>query len=321
MNARLHALLATSRVANVPSVVSNVWLGVALGVMLGMANSGDSVRVFPWAAVWKLMASGICLYVGGNFLNDWMDRKWDGQHRPERALPSGLFHPVVYLNAAIAFLIAGICFANSVNKLAAAAAAAIVLCILIYTVWHKRAAWSVVPMGLCRALLPMMGVVGVMKDSVITPHAMMILLTAGLCAAGLFLHIVGLSVSARRESTKGEVEDSTDGSRFIFALAVVLMLAAGFRSGIPWWFLCAGAVPYVAWFGVCRTLHRRPIGRYVSSLLAGIPLLDWVILLPASIVLVSSGLTWWDPIKVGGFLIPPLAFLSALLLQKLAPAT
>jgi hypothetical protein len=217
-------------------------------------------------------------------------------------------------------LIAGMCFANSVHRLAAVAAVTIVLCIVIYTVWHKRAAWSVVPMGLCRALLPMMGALGVMSPPVITPLAAMILLTVGFCALGLFMHIVGLSVSARRESVKSPSEEA-DGSRFLFALAVVLMLAACVRSGIPWWFLWVGPVPYALWFGVCRTLHRKPVGRYVSSLLAGIPLLDWVFLLPASVMLVSSGFPWEHPVPGGGFLIPPLAFLSALLLQKLAPAT
>ena len=35
---KLHALLSTARVANIPSVVSNVWLGVILGMLPSCAH-------------------------------------------------------------------------------------------------------------------------------------------------------------------------------------------------------------------------------------------------------------------------------------------
>ncbi|MEO5716834.1 MAG: UbiA family prenyltransferase, partial [Luteolibacter sp.] len=98
---KLHALFATARIANVPSVVSNVWLGVALGIAINTPmGEGQSGPGIPWSHVILLMTAGICLYVGGNFLNDWMDRRWDSENRPERALPRGLFKPETYRNAA-----------------------------------------------------------------------------------------------------------------------------------------------------------------------------------------------------------------------------
>jgi hypothetical protein len=67
---------------------------------------------------------------------------------------------------------------------------------------------------------------------------------------------------------------------------------------------------------VCQTIRRKPVSVHVSSLLAGIPLVDWMVLLPISLSLGS-----WNPFAIACFAIPPLAFISALLLQRLAPAT
>jgi 4-hydroxybenzoate polyprenyltransferase len=89
---KLYALLATARIANVPSVVSN--LGV--GVLLGSLDTGDD---FSWP--WGLMIAAVLFYVSGNFLNDWADRDWDKVHRPERALPRGLFAAKAYFLTAI----------------------------------------------------------------------------------------------------------------------------------------------------------------------------------------------------------------------------
>jgi hypothetical protein len=59
----------------------------------------------------------------------------------------------------------------------------------------------------------------------------------------------------------------------------------------------------------------------VSRLLAGIPLVDWIALLPVAMTFMSNSREGAWPMALACFLIPPLAFLSALLLQRLAPAT
>ena len=78
---KTHALLSTARVANIPSVVSNVWVGVVLGALM-RSYAGDQPPSIPWTSAAATTFAGILLYVGGNFLNDWMDRAWDAEHRP-----------------------------------------------------------------------------------------------------------------------------------------------------------------------------------------------------------------------------------------------
>lgn len=315
---KIHALLSTARVANIPSVVSNVWLGVSIAGYLG----GWCSFSHPWSAAARLALAGVLLYVSGNFLNDWADRAWDLKNRPERALPRGLFPPGFYLRVAAVCAAGGI-FLSAVTSPASAAVAVAILCMVaIYTCWHKRSPWAVVAMGLCRALLPVMGAVGfsgVFLVQTIPPHSGMI----GACALGLFCHIAGLSLSARYEAMPNPPARISNLARILFITA-----AAAVSYAIYQWrfdsvlFVVAGLLPYCLWTILSLSVWRKPVSRHVSRLLAGIPLIDWMVLLPLSLSsLAMTNLAGTSPFTAACLFVPPLAFVSALLLQRLAPAT
>jgi len=314
----LLALAATSRIANIPSVVSNVWVGIALG-----ASTADwkAEGMLPLAAL-TLPLSGICLYVAGNFLNDWADRDWDATHRPERALPRGAFSPAFYLWIAIIAGLLGLGIAASVHLSCFLIASGIGIFILLYTRVHKRVAWSVVPMGLCRALLPVLGYFGCVTSgsSPFSPEANPITALAA-CAAGMFFHIIGLSLSARTESMAGPPSGAMRFARLLFPAAAGCMgFAAWYGASLPLVTCLAGLLPYCLWTALCLTIFRKPVPLHVSSLLAGIPLLDWILLLPVSLAM--AGLVpGWTPMGFACLVIPPVAFLAGKLLQRLAPAT
>lgn len=301
---KIHALLSTARVANIPSVVSNVWVGVAMGLSFWWVHQDQSgFQIVTISHPLFLIASGICLYVFGNFLNDWKDRDWDKMHRPERALPSGMFRSGTYLSVAIFLAAAGLALALAVNHAAGMVALAIIGCVVVYTVWHKEKAWSVVFMGLCRGLLPLLGA------SVIRPAFWL----AAVCGAALCCYIMGLSLSARAES-KGEITGiSLLVSRVLWVVAGGLMLWPHVFNSLSSVLLWLAAMVYAGWLVLCMTRFRSPVPRHVSALLAGIPLLDWIFLLPL--------MTTHGPVELMSAVIPPLAFVSALLLQRLAPAT
>lgn len=312
---KIHALLSTARVANIPSVVSNVWLGVAIAGYLG----GWCSFSHPWSAAARLALAGVLLYVSGNFLNDWMDRAWDLKSRPERALPRGLFPPGLYLGVAAVCAAGGI-FLSAVTSPASAAVAVVILCmVVIYTYWHKRSPWAVVAMGLCRALLPVMGAVGfsaVFLEQAIPPYSGMI----GACALGLFCHIAGLSLSARYETMPNPPARISNLARLLFITAAAAVSYSTYQWRVDFvWFMVAGLFPYGLWTVLSLSIWRKPVSRHVSRLLAGIPLIDWMALLPLS--LPSLAMTGTPPFTAACLLIPPLAFVSALLLQRLAPAT
>ncbi|MEO5916442.1 MAG: UbiA family prenyltransferase [Luteolibacter sp.] len=312
----MHALLSTARVANVPSVVSNVWVGVVLGIVMRV-YAEEWIPSAPWVPAGFLAVAGVLLYIGGNFFNDWMDHKWDAEHRPERALPRGLFPTRLYAALAVCLMGAGVTVAGAVNLRSGMVAGGIVFWIIVYTVWHKRSAWAVVPMGMCRALLPVMGFLALLPkvDSI----SMVIMISPVAC--GLFAYIMGLSLSARYESmAKPPMRVGVMSRGLLLMTAVFLALGNRIfsldRLASIW-----GVLPYLVWTGCCLRFWRKPVPKLVSGLLAGIPLVDWMVLLPVAATFAGNPREGAWHLAIVSFAIPPLAFVSALLLQRLAPAT
>jgi 4-hydroxybenzoate polyprenyltransferase len=332
---RLRALLATLRIANAPSVVSNVWLGYMMGDLLW----GDMIfgflegAEFPWHRPVLLSLAGILLYFSGNLANDWFDRAWDKERRPERALPSGLFPPTAYLVSSWVLAGSGSAIAFLVEPACGACVLAIVALIAIYTRYHKQAIWSVLPMGLCRAGLYFLGAFAFWSEMpVFHPFAnsasafntlkqLAILLTL---ATGLVSYIAGLSLSARYEG----MDDAPQGPRVISKALLILPLLA-----MSCWFMgispllgVIGMLPLALWLALCFTRFRRPIPRYVSALLAGIPLVDFIAACPVALA-IPFGLfgarpaIFAFPHLMALLLIPLIAFVLGRLLQKVAPAT
>lgn len=325
---RLRALLATLRIANAPSVVSNVWLGYITSWYLWFGSWIPlDTEMLDFRLLSLLGASGLLLYFAGNLANDWHDQEWDKERRPERALPSGAFRAGSYLIAACLSAFLGILSASAVNRHCAMVAIGIVILVAIYTHFHKRAIWAVIPMGLCRAGLYLLGFLafdrGLLYGIDTGLHEAIVgrLLVILTMAFGLFSFIAGLSLSARYEG----MEDAPPGPRFLSKALLYLPILA-----MPCWFSfenplfgLAGMVPYAVWLALCFTKFRKPIPRYVSALLAGIPLVDLAAAIPLALRLafvpgngvVNVPLAW-------GIVIAPLAaFVLGRLLQKVAPAT
>lgn len=322
---RIRPLLATARIANVPSVISNVWAGIVIGTALQRWEHGSHSI---WLDSILLALSGILLYVGGNFLNDWHDREWDAKNRPERALPTGLFTPFHYLVIAIILAIFGIILAGFVSWKCAIVASLIQIFIIIYTRWHKKAVWPVIPMGLCRALLPVMGFMGFssmplvlekispLSGSSIPSPTLMV----SVHALALLIYIAGLSLGARYES-------SPRVPQLALLTSKVALLFSGLLAGSTWMILSMKAglialIPFAVWMLFCLTRFRRPIPVHVSALLAGIPLIDAIALLAyAQLSPAHSSPSALQPYITTCLVIPILTFAMGRMLQKLAPAT
>lgn len=322
----LRPLLATLRVANAPSVVSNV----AIGYLLGRYYWGDSQAVGP-VLLWLALAA-LLIYFAGNLANDWFDRGWDRVHRPERALPSGVFRSSTYLEAAVVAAVLGVAFAFVVALRSGVTALVIVALIAIYTAIHKRSAWGVLPMGLCRAGLYVMGFLaawpqdlGELPDAFWFPDPPRLyqdigkgILFIATHAFGLFGYIVGLSLAARCESMAAPPRANLVISRAL----LLLPLPALSCWWIPWFALpgSLALIPFTIWIALSLTAFRNPVPRFVSALLAGIPLIDWIAAVPVGVTFILPQAAIPDAAWIA-FGLPPLAFLAALLLQKHSPAT
>ncbi len=322
---KFRALLATLRIANAPSVVSNVFLGSVTG--WAFFDSWQESNVVNWARVGAACISGVLLYFSGNLANDWFDRGWDAEKRPERALPSGLFQPSSYLLFAMILAIAGIGVAFLLAPLSGATAVLICALIAIYTWFHKRAIWAVIPMGLCRAALYFLGSLvwwhplsageiqwrGIAHASEMTARQLSI---PASFATGLFCYIVGLSLSARYEG----MESPPQGPKVISIALLILPMAAMSCFFMAWVPVAGviGMIPYALWLTLCFTRFKKPIPRYVSALLAGIPLVDLIAAVPAY----YYARPYSDlPGDMAILAVPVMAFIAGRALQKVAAAT
>lgn len=318
---KLRALLATARVANLPSVVSNVWLGCWVGHGLrSMLAHEDDMPVFPWLGSIVFIVAGSLLYISGNFLNDWHDRGWDAARRPERALPRGMFRPSTYLAAGIGTGLAACVAAAWMNPVLLPLSAAIWLFVWIYTISHKKSAECVAFIAACRALLVVLGCMGVMDPPWNAGDLIAAFLPGAIVSVPLFLYIVALSLAARSESTGTPRPGFRIAADALLVLVPLLFLGVMLRVSDRPAAALPAVLPYIGWVFWHRFRSKASVKRYISALLAGIPLVDLMFSLLILLNVPGSGV----PIAVSDLLIlcmPIPAFVLGLLLQRLAPAT
>jgi 4-hydroxybenzoate polyprenyltransferase len=186
-------LLDLGRVSNLPTV----WTNVLAGAVLSHASLNAG-------ALLLLATAASLLYVGGMFLNDAFDRRFDARLRSERPIPSGRASAKGVFATGFALLAAGVILVGFVSWLRSpsreagglewgplAAGGCLAGLIVFYDAFHKGNPLSAAIMGLCRAALYVLAAVtlGRLGGAVV----------AG--AVVLLAYVVGLTMVARREAT------------------------------------------------------------------------------------------------------------------------
>lgn len=331
----MRPILASLRIANAPSVISNVTLGFLLGGWYWGVWQDHDTPAIPGALV-PLCLIGLLLLFAGNLLNDWQDREWDASRRPERALPSGRYQPRSYLIAGLLLLAGAVAIAATLHSAVLVITLLITAALLVYTRWHKRAQWPVLAMASCRAGLYGLGFLFFTPDPAalreltahsygLAPHLLALdygkptafILTH---AAGLFAYIVGLSLNARYES----LDQPPHGMVLISRILLLLPLGTHSAWWIPWYpkMGALALIPFALWTAFALTALRGNPKSFVSALLAGIPLIDLIATLPAAATVLTPGENFTDhPFALLGIAVPLGAFACARLLQRIAPAT
>ncbi len=135
----VRAYVELSRLSNIPTCLTNVLVGCALG------------GAIQWQQATMLTIGVMLMYVAGMALNDVFDARIDKTQRPERPIPSGR----VSHRAALAY--GSACLALGIGATAMAGVvvlgSVLALAILLYDLLHHRVAVSVTLMGVCRGLI------------------------------------------------------------------------------------------------------------------------------------------------------------------------
>jgi len=272
---KLNTALRLGRISNLPTVWSNVLVGVLLaGGMLADAR-------LP-----LLMLALSLFYVGGMFLNDAFDREFDAAHRPERPIPSGQVTAQQVFGIGFGLLAAGLAGVASVEFASRGAdgqpawramAAGTVLAglIVLYNAHHKGNPLSPLIMGLCRVFVVFTAAFSVAVE---LPVAVV------LAALALLCHLIGLTYIAKQEHL-----DRIGSLWPLGFLAVPVLYGLWLAVAAP-----AAWVPLLLYVGVLgfalNLLRRRARGdvpRAVVTLIAGMSVLDGVVLAGAGHVLAA----------------------------------
>jgi 4-hydroxybenzoate polyprenyltransferase len=283
--------LLLGRVSNVPTVWSNVLVGIAL--------ASDAAGGVSAAHALGLCVALSLLYVGGMYLNDAFDRDFDAQHRPERPIPSGAVSAHAVLALGFGMLAAGSALAGAIGWMrgegASAAIRAVLLAglIVIYDLWHKGNPLSPLLMGLCRVLVYATAGVAIARG------AESKLVLPGIALLG---YLIGLTYIAKHETGGGVVR--------LWPL-LALLLPIGYGLSLPGalakLLACVLALYGALTLPLVLSASRRNVPRAVAQLIAGISLLD-------AMVIAGSAAPQW-----AGFAL--CAFALTRVLQRVVPGT
>lgn len=339
----LRTLLILGRVSNLPTVWSNLIVGwiLADGPREGMWQVGFGPDDTIWPMLFVLLG-GSFLYIGGMYLNDYCDATFDAHYCPGRPIPAGkISRRIVGLLAALWFT-AGLAYFTSFGPVTIGFTLLLIGVIVLYDFHHKNVAWSPLVMGFCRCLLYLLAASSVGESYYFSNvygdwwhDALSYVLRGDYlgCALGIIRHVLpssiplglyvaGIAYLARGESRPGK---ATRWAFLLLLLAVIVLvctygiwirslhwllvqnprefLLVLLRCLFPWLFLLGWMTRLLIPFW---RKTKPSIGRVVSGLLAGIVLLDMIVI----------------ALQVGPYAIIlfPL-FILALLLQRFIPAT
>ncbi len=274
--------LRLGRISNLPTV----WTNVLVGFVLSGGRLADPQ--LP-----ALMLALSLFYIGGMFLNDAFDRDFDAEHRPERPIPSGQVTAHQVFTFGFGLLVLGMAVVAMASRggdgipawRALAAGAALAAAIVFYDAHHKGNVLSPLIMGLCRVF-----VVLTAAFCVTSALPSVVMLAAGV----LLCHLIGLTYIAKQEHL------DRIGALWplgFLAVPVVYGVTLALSEPATWLPLAIAAGVLLFALGLLRRRARGDVPRAVVTLIAGMSVLDGVVLagagqlVPAVLAVVAFALT------------------------------
>ncbi len=272
----LHGYLALARISNSPTVVSNTLAGAALAGTL-----------WPDGKLGLIAIAMVLFYTAGMYLNDLMDYAIDCRERPERPLPTGIVSRPVAVVVVIALFGCGSLLLWSVGPRPFLSGLVLIALIICYDRWHKSNPLSPLLMALCRLMVYITVFLAFSVQS-LSP----LLIPGSL----LVLYVIGLSYIARTENKPSATNVSIMATLF---LPTVYFTVQQLRQ--VQWVTLPLILCFTIWvaYSVTFTFRspKRQVGRTVGQLIAGISLLDALVLATAGsplgvlLALAAFGLT------------------------------
>jgi len=272
----LYGYLALARISNSPTVVSNTLAGGALAGAL-----------WPDGKLGLIAIAMVLFYMAGMYLNDLMDYAVDCRERPERPLPAGIVSPSAAVAVALTLFGCGSLLLWSVGPHPFLSGLVLIVLIICYDRWHKSNPLSPLLMALCRLMVYITAFLAFSVQSLST-----LLIPGSL----LVLYVIGLTYIAKTENKPSMTNVSIVATLF---LPTVYFTARQLQQ-VQW-----VTLPLILFFTIWVAYSvsfafrspKRQVGRTVGQLIAGISLLDALVLATAGsplgvlLAMVGFGLT------------------------------
>ena len=272
----LYGYLALARISNSPTVVSNTLAGGALAGAL-----------WPDGKLGLIAIVMVLFYTAGMYLNDLMDYAVDCRERPERPLPAGIVSRSAAVAVALILFSCGSLLLWSVGPHPFLSGLVLIVLIICYDRWHKSNPLSPLLMALCRLMVYITAFLAFSVQS-LSP----LLIPGSL----LVLYVIGLTYIAKTENKPSMTNVSIVATLF---LPTVYFTARQLQQ-VQW-----VTLPLILFFTIWVAYSvsfafrspKRQVGRTVGQLIAGISLLDALVLattgspLGVLLALVAFGLT------------------------------
>jgi len=282
----LYGYLALARISNSPTVVSNTLAGGALAGTL-----------WPDGKLGLIAIVMVLFYTAGMYLNDLMDYAVDCRERPERPLPAGIVSRSAAVAVALTLFGCGSLLLWSVGPHPFLSGLVLIALIICYDRWHKSNPLSPLLMALCRLMVYITAFLTFSVQSLST-----LLIPGSL----LVLYVIGLTYIAKTENKPSMTNVSIVATLF---LPTVYFTARQLQQ-VQW-----VTLPLILFFTIWVAYSvsfafrspKRQVGRTVGQLIAGISLLD-------ALVLAASGSLLGTPLAL-------LSFALTLYLQRYVRGT
>ncbi len=248
---KVKAYLTLFRISNLPTILSNVLVGITLS------------RVYTHSfTLWQVFFSCAAFYTAGMVFNDIFDYRWDKKHRPERPLVVGYISKIHALVTGISLIVFALICLIIVHLSAFWSGLVLLFFIMLYNLRHKENPASPVIMGLCRAMVYIIALIAFAPGAKIS--------IVWIPATLLMCYLVGLTHIASHEHQRKKISQS---SALLLYLPVVYAIYSQTHS-FNYTTLCL-LILNVLWVSYCLySIFKGKIANGITQLIAGIALVD-----------------------------------------------
>ncbi len=249
----LHGHLALARVSNSPTVLSDTLAGAALAGI-----------TWPDVRVGLVAIAMVLFYSAGMYLNDLLDYTIDCYERPERPLPAGIVSRLSAIGVIVALFATGCILLWSVGPALLLCGLILIALILCYNLWHKQNPVSPLLMAFCRLMVYITAFLSTASQTLFP------LLIPGEL---LLCYVIALTLLAKAGLKPRAIH---------FGIIVMLFLPAIYFMWQASFLALGLSLFFTSWITYSLSLvyrsSRYQIGRAVGQLIAGIALVDSMVL-------------------------------------------